>query len=982
MRNITGRLFALAVFLSGYAQATAQQLPYYESFETGVPEYYSASRPDSLSISQWHFKHGTASLCWDWRSGEELVIRGNVGDTQRAGGFLNRASFALWLYMEEPVDDVLLFEFREGDTVTGSFRFPLGFTGWRQARLHYHNFPEGRPTPAVDNIRIVGPQTVPQGNVFFDFIKYNTLSYPSVAMAPQEIARRRIPVPDEQLFPRPAQVTEAEREGIRILGGIPPEEGTGVGDARVSTLLDAVEALEVVRDEHGVRGPGLDGGHYFVSSPGQYEGKDVKYWPDELGPDGPEVPGPGNVRSLAGQVASAYRASNDEQQRVRLKEAFVLLADYLQDQGHSLDMQAVFLMREVLAQEELLEPHRNAVLLATTGASDFFVEGDASVRSNMDFYAYHVRPLLRLCFIQNDEAEQVRWLNAFKAMLERSILQPSSGLKIDGSAYHHGGHYHSYAQGAFAHLPPLLEELCETPWRISPQAHERLRRAMLAQRIYANVLDLPVSLTGRSPFAPPYGTIRSYQMEGMNALARIGTPDGTQEVDLEVAGACLRLWPEAAAQEPYVSLGITPEPSPQGTFVMPYAALLCHRRDDWLVSIKGQNHYAWGSERQAQRNAFGLFMGLGNLEILAGGEPVSAEASGRDMEGHGWDWARFEGTTAPQLPLERLDRGWSSDNARVSSSEIFVGGLSHRGHQGAYGMILNQSIKPDTTLTGRKSWFFFDNQIVCLGSDISCDDTEYPTHTTLCQKYLRLDEQEQLPVTVLDGAELTSFPAASELDRNAAHWFMDVQQTGYYLPAGQNATVARQHQSSRDVNDWEDTDGDYLTAWIDHGIAPEAAGYEYMLIVRATPEDMHGYASDPPYRVFQRDHSAHIVWSDTASLWGCVLFAPQEIAAHAAGDETIPIQAVDRPCLIMAEAIRDGQLHISVADPDLAAGDEPLRITLRDSWHLRDVTGTICAWPLDDAAEAVRVTAANTGQTVLEISCRQGASYDISLTRG
>ena len=120
---------------------------------------------------------------------------------------------------------------------------------------------------------------------------------------------------------------------------------------------------------------------------------------------------------------------------------------------------------------------------------------------------------------QVEPAEQVRWLNAFRAMMELSILQPTSALKIDGSAYHHGGHYHSYARGAFGSLPPLIRDLSGTPWRLSTEAHERLRRAMLAQRLYANRLDLPIALRGRSPFAPGYGTINPGDIVALGTLA-------------------------------------------------------------------------------------------------------------------------------------------------------------------------------------------------------------------------------------------------------------------------------------------------------------------------------------------------------------------------------------------------------------------------------------------------------------------------------
>ena len=66
----------------------------------------------------------------------------------------------------------------------------------------------------------------------------------------------------------------------------------------------------------------------------------MKHWPDELGPKGPRIPSPQPMGSLAAEVAKVYRASNDAGQRRRLAEAFLLVADHLQDQGQSLDFES------------------------------------------------------------------------------------------------------------------------------------------------------------------------------------------------------------------------------------------------------------------------------------------------------------------------------------------------------------------------------------------------------------------------------------------------------------------------------------------------------------------------------------------------------------------------------------------------------------------------------------------------------------------
>ena len=986
------RAFLLsACMLSACTMAWGQQAEY-ESFEDGLPACFTATRPESLSVSTQHSKQGKSSLRWDWRQGEELVIRHGIGDVSRRGGLgnRNRASFAVWVYVEEPVSDAMVVEFREAKKVAGSFRFPLEFTGWRQGRPIYHALPGGKLTSKVDSIRIAAPNTVAKGTVFLDFIKYNTLTY-SRAILPEKEAQWRRPVPDERRHPKPEHPTEAERAGIaRLLG---PEMGPGMAEARVKGLCDRVKALGIVRDERGVRGgPGIDRHYQYCCEFGDHGAKRQDYWPDEHGPGWLGVESPAAIVSLAYQVAAAYRASRDAQQRSRLAEAFLLLEDHLYDQGMQAAAgfhwnwwvggawaDAVFLMHGELSKAGRLA-RQSDYFLWNWGGDEILAE--AAPRSHMDFYLLDVPRLLRACLLQAEATEKVRWLRAFQAMLERSILQPASALKIDGCAYHHGGHYFGYAAASVPGLAGTLQQLSDTPWRLSPEAHERVRRAALAQRIFCNQRDVPLSLSGRTPFHNP-----QLHPEGLDRLARSGTPDGRQAVDPEAAAAYLRLAPEAVKKEPYLSLGIKPEPEPNGCFVMPYGALLCHRRDNWLASVHGQNKFVWGTERQSRVNCFGLFQGLGHLEILAGGSPVSAKASGR--EAPGWDWRRFEGTTVPQLPLERIDKEWTSPY----SPETFVGGLSHHGRQGVFAMALNQPMPGKKTLRGRKSWFFNDERILCLGSDISCDEAEYPTQTTLCQRRLPNSERARFRPTCLDGADFAGFPELRALDASKPHWFLDVQQTGYYLPAGQKVTVARQHQKSREYQDQGDTEGDFLTAWIDHGKAPSAASYEYLAIVRATPEAMLGLAAQPPYRVMQRDQAAHIVWDTAGRRWGCVFFVPQEVAPRTVAAQTLPIKTVDRPCLIMAEAIGDGGLDMTVADPDLnlerakgqpgpaALPPRPLRVTLRGDWRLLEATGTVCAWRLPNADENVRILSSTATEAVLEILCQHGASYRVRFAR-
>lgn len=87
-------------------------------------------------------------------------------------------------------------------------------------------------------------------------------------------------------------------------------------------------------------------------------------------------------------------------------------------------------------------------------------------------------------------------------------------------------------------------------------------------------------------------------------------------------------------------------------------------------------------------------------------------------------------------------------------------------------MVLNQKITPaGKVIKGKRSWFFSDDRVLCLGSGIACDVTEHPTQTTLCQKSLRNTEPRELLPTSVDGADVVAFPAERTLEPAKPHWF-------------------------------------------------------------------------------------------------------------------------------------------------------------------------------------------------------------------
>ena len=223
-----------------------------------------------------------------------------------------------------------------------------------------------------------------------------------------------------------------------------------------------------------------------------------------------------------------------------------------------------------------------------------------------------------------------------------------------------------------------------------------------------------------------------------------------------------------------------------------------------------------------KRNCFGLFQGLGNLEILAGGNPVSAKASGCD--GAGWDWRRFEGTTVPQLPLEELDKGWTSISMTIDRPKPSWAGSPIKAARAFSPWFVNQAIMPGEQDPQRKKELVLQRRpdplpglrhLLRRGASIL-------RRRPSARNRLRNNEQRRVPPHLAWMGRTSRLSRRSErLTRPSPTGSSMFSRPATTCPRGRTSRVARKHQTSRDVNDLEDTEGDFLTAWIDHGKAPK-----------------------------------------------------------------------------------------------------------------------------------------------------------------
>jgi chondroitin AC lyase len=192
-----------------------------------------------------------------------------------------------------------------------------------------------------------------------------------------------------------------------------------------------------------------------------------------------------------------------------------------------------------------------------------------------------------------------------------------------------------------------------------------------------------------------------------------------------------------------------------------------------------------------------------------------------------YDWQKISGTTVLQKP--KLP---NPDSIQVGGFSDFVGAVT----DGLYGAVAFDFVSGHDLVKAKKSWFFFDKEYVCLGTDIH-SEAGLPVATTIDQSLLRSD------VTVMQGAEVKQLPSGdSELkDFKLAHH----NSIGYILPKPATVRLSNQTEKGRwsDITDEKNASKalvsiDVFKLWFDHGTSPDSASYQYIVVPNVSRQEL------------------------------------------------------------------------------------------------------------------------------------------------
>ncbi len=304
-----------------------------------------------------------------------------------------------------------------------------------------------------------------------------------------------------------------------------------------------------------------------------------------------------------------------------------------------------------------------------------------------------------------------------------------------------------------------------------------------------------------------------------------------------------------------------------------------HQRDNYFTSLKMCSERTVGMEMNVNtENLYGYYLPFGLTYIYrTGGEYTDVFPV--------WDWACLPGVTSPNYAF--------SSSGRSSQNTDFVGGVSDS-TCGVSTMQLN--IK---NTQAKKSWFWFDEEWVALGTDIQSEN-KHPIVTGVNQVQLKGD-------VVVDGEP---FSVGTQTVENPNWVWHD--SIGYIFPSKETLklrTGEREGQLQKIYQLGADSvyRSELFALWFEHGSKPKDATYEYAVLPNCTSEQVKDYTNNVPYRVLSNTAEIQSVTHSELKITGVVFHRAGRISLK----DGLTI-LVNRPCLLL---INQTNNTITVSDP-------------------------------------------------------------------
>jgi chondroitin-sulfate-ABC endolyase/exolyase len=716
-------------------------------------------------------------------------------------------------------------------------------------------------------------------------------------------------------------------------------------------------------------------------------------------------------------LAMDYRMNNTQSSKEQLFNVF----DYIKDQGfasgsalgtvdHMIKLNAVaqsmFLMRDELASQNKLKEKID--LLAWHSRIGAILNIEYTKSENSDKIRGGALVKLVTVLMMDNSPKKEAYLQLFKEYMDFVIgITPGYGdtIKSDFSIFHHRGTYlNTYGIQAVNTMAMVHWLLAETPYALSGASTEILKKTILKQSDIAFGTDLHFGVCGRFPESN--SSIGPYLLPAFAFMSL----EGNEIVDKTLAARYDYLY-DITAPEDMLSI-LSPTLTYSGTFgtldlmvrlkeltqgnastpaagnyTMPYSSMSVHRTKNAYATVKGYNKYVWDFETGSStgENMLGRYLSFGTLITTQTNPKDGFIGAGIDFNG-GFHTAYLPGATTKALPIEKVyytNKGntkYIEGYHRSYAETTFANGLSQEDNNGMYAMELRDDVGPDAdkvlfddSFRAKKSYFFIDNEIICLGSNIQNNDSRYNTITTLFQ-YKFNDGKP----TFYKGESIGN---SLSLTKNlTGGYFTDQNGIHYLLQDGSKIILEQNPQKSlKKVGaKYEKTAIPHVKAYLDHGSAPKEEEYEYQILFETPKESVAEYVNAKSYAILSKNENVHSIYHQKSKTTAYAIFS---VKAELQG----PLLQTDTPILAMFKENKKYSIF-TIANPDLQMvswnhnmsrmPDEVVNGVGKGSIVKVTLKGLWAPAKYIHELQSIQYIGSN---TMLEIYCKEGKSIDIPL---
>lgn len=484
-----------------------------------------------------------------------------------------------------------------------------------------------------------------------------------------------------------------------------------------------------------------------------------------------------------------------------------------------------------------------------------------------------------------------------KSLIEASVQQlfepirlvdGEEGLQYDNSYLQHGPQLQisSYGQVYIIGILKLAKYVRDTPYALSAdklQLFSNYYRNSYLKTIRGQYIDFNVE--GR-------GVSRRNILDKKSEKWRVAT---AKLID----PANARDWDAATARtEGLQSPGYQVKASHRHYWKADYTM---HIRPAYSFNVRIASNRTRRSEAGNKENLLGYYLSDGATNIQVHGPeyfnimPV-------------WEWDKIPGVTSRDNATDRvMTKFWGEEGTNE-----FAGGVSDETY-GATAYHLSYD-----SVSAKKSWFFFDKEIVCLGTDIKSQSGENIT-TTVNQNWLT--GKVESSIGNLD-SDLQQKPIFND---NKAGWVLH-NNVGYYFPSGGNINLS----AGKQTGEWfkinnsmpkGEVSGDVFKMWFSHGAKPSNASYSYMVLPGANKKDMVAFKPST-VNIVANSSVLQAVSHDALNIVQAVFYEAGNL-----NTATLSV-TVDKPCLLMIRDAGTSKMTIAVSDP--LHKESTLKVNVKD----------------------------------------------------